>query len=328
MSRPAAPGGRGAAASAEEINFGFAWIPYGKHAFFYGAREKGFYAKEGFSSVKFVPGRGGMDAIKKIAAGQTDYGLGGIDVLVVARAKGTKIKPLGVWHDKGFLVVYYLKESGIKVPKDLEGRSIGSPSWQDSRVLFPALAQKAGVDTAKVRWVEMPPPAQGSSLMARKVDAVASFSILDPIYGGMAAKQGNTLGAFYFADYGIDLYSNDLLATEARIRNNSGKVKRFVRATYKGISWAVEHPKEALSIFLKANPASSKVIAKAQFKIAMDHLMTKTAVEKGVGYITKKKMRVTRDMVSKYKRLKTTVPIDDLYTLKYLPKLFPKRGTL
>ena len=107
----------GPAASAEEINFGFAWIPYGKHAFFYGAREKGFYAKEGFSSVKFVPGRGGMDAIKKIAAGQTDFGLGGIDVLVVARAKGTKVKALGVWHDKGFLVVYYLKDSGIKVPQ-------------------------------------------------------------------------------------------------------------------------------------------------------------------------------------------------------------------
>ena len=318
----------GPAASAEEINFGFAWIPYGKHAFFYGAREKGFYAKEGFSSVKFVPGRGGMDAIKKIAARQTDFGLGGIDVLVVARAQGTKVKALGVWHDKGFLVVYYLKDSGIKVPKDLEGRSIGAPVWQDSRVLFPALAQKPGVDASKVRWVEMPPPAQGSSLMAGKVDAVASFSILDPIYGGMAAKQGNTLGGFYFADYGIDLYSNGLLATEARIRNNPKQVERFVRATYKGIAWAVEHPKEALTIFLKANPAASKPIAKAQFKIAMDHLMTKTAVEKGVGYITKEKMRVTRDMVSKYKRLKTTVSIQELYTLKFLPRLFPKRGSL
>ena len=33
-------------------------------------------------------------------------------------------------------------------------------------------------------------------------------------------------------------------------------------------------------------------------------------------------------MVSKYKRLKTKVPLDDLYTLKYLPKLFPKQGSL
>ena len=33
-------------------------------------------------------------------------------------------------------------------------------------------------------------------------------------------------------------------------------------------------------------------------------------------------------MVSKYKRLMTTVPIDDLYTPKHLPKLFPKRGDL
>ncbi len=317
----------GSAGAAEEINFGFAWIPYGKHAFFYGAREKGFFAKEGFS-VKFIPGRGGMDAIKKIAAGQTHYGMGGIDVLVVARSRGTKIKALGVWHDKGFLVVYYLKESGIRRPKDLEGRSIGSPSWQDSRVLFPALAKKAGVDASKVRWVEMPPPAQGSSLMAQKVDAVASFSILTPIYAGMAAKQGKTLGAFYFADYGIDLYSNGLLTTEARIQSDPKQVTRLVRATYKGIAWAVENPKEALAIFLKANPASSKAIAHAQFKIAIDHLMTKTAKEKGLGYITEEKMRVTRDMVSKYKKLKTPVSVQGLYTLKFLPKLFPKRGSL
>ena len=33
-------------------------------------------------------------------------------------------------------------------------------------------------------------------------------------------------------------------------------------------------------------------------------------------------------MVSKYKRLMTTVPIDDLHTPKHLPKLFPKRGDL
>ncbi|MFQ5912349.1 MAG: ABC transporter substrate-binding protein [Nitrospinota bacterium] len=316
----------GSASAAENVRLGFAWIPYGKHSFFYAAKERGIYAKEGFS-VSFIPGRGGMDAIKKVAAGQTDFGLGGIDVLVLARSKGTKVKALGVWHDKGFLVIYYFKESGIRKPKDLEGRSIGSPIWQDSRVLFPALALKAGVDASKVRWVEMTPAAQGSSLIAGKVDAVASFSILDPVYEAMAAKQGKTLGAVYFADYGIDIYSNGLLATDERIQQNPKQVERFVRATYEGIAWGVEHPKEALKIFLKANPASNAAIARAQFKIAIEHLMTPTAKAKGIGYISKERMTITRDIITKYKKAPRVVPIEEVYTSKFLPKLFPKMGS-
>ena len=45
-------------------DFGF----NGRHAYFYVAREKGYYKAEGFD-VNFVRGQGSADAIKKVAAG-------------------------------------------------------------------------------------------------------------------------------------------------------------------------------------------------------------------------------------------------------------------
>jgi len=172
----------------------------------------------------------------------------------------------------------------------------------------------------------MTPAAQGASLISGKVDGVASFSILDPIYKDMAAKEGKTLGGFYFVDYGIDLYSNGVLATDERIQQNPKQVERFVRATYEGLAWAVENPKETLEIFLKENPTSNPDIARAQFKIAIDHLMTPTAKTKGIGYITEEKMTVTRDIVTKYMNVPRVVPIQELYTLRFLPKILPKMG--
>ena len=39
-----------------------------------------------------------------------------------------------------------------------------------------------------------------------------------------------------------------------------------------------------------------------------------------------KKMRLTRDLMTKYTPLKVVVPVKDLYTNEFIPKLFPKRG--
>lgn len=310
-------------ARSEDVRLALAWVPFGKHAFFYAAMERGIYTAEGFS-LKLLPGKGGMDAITKVASGAAEFGSGGLDTLVVARARGTKVKALGIWHDKGFNIIYYLKGSGIQKPKDLEGRSIGGPIWQDTRVLFPAFAVNAKLDPTKVRWVDMTPAALAQSLVTSKVDAITTFSIQEPILERLVSKQGKKLGAFDYADYGLDLYSNGILATDERIQKNPEQVRRFVRATYKGMTWGVEHPQEALSIFLKKNPTSDLEIARAQFKIAIDHLMTPIAKANGIGYISEEKMRLTRDVITKYMKLPRVVPTEELYTNDFLPKIFPK----
>ena len=63
-------------------------------------------------------------------------------------------------------------------------------------------------------------------------------------------------------------------------------------------------------------------------RVSLDLLLTEETKKHGVGWISREKVTRTRDLTSKYMKLKTIVPIDDIYTMKFLPKLFPKRGEL
>ena len=57
-------------------------------------------------------------------------------------------------------------------------------------------------------------------------------------------------------------------------------------------------------------------------------LLTDETEKYGIGWMSREKVKRTRDLTTKYMKLKTVVPIDDIYTMKFLPKLFPKRGEL
>ena len=61
------------AAQAADVNFITDFGFNGRHAYFYVAREKGYYKAEGFD-VNFVRGQGSADAIKKVAAGVATFG--------------------------------------------------------------------------------------------------------------------------------------------------------------------------------------------------------------------------------------------------------------
>jgi NitT/TauT family transport system substrate-binding protein len=63
-------------------------------------------------------------------------------------------------------------DTGIKGPKDLEGKSVGVPAGDAQRVLWPALARANSVDMDKVRLINIKPGAKAQSLGAKKVDAV------------------------------------------------------------------------------------------------------------------------------------------------------------
>ena len=62
----------------------------GKHAPWFVAWEKGFYAKRGLE-VKIEPGAGSADTIRAIAAGNADVGFADLTTAIVARSRGTPV---------------------------------------------------------------------------------------------------------------------------------------------------------------------------------------------------------------------------------------------
>ncbi len=317
-------GGAPAADAADKVTFCLSWIPYGKFFGFFAAREKGFYKENGID-VDIIRGFSAADNFRRLEVGACTFADAGLNVMVLARSKGAKVKAVGVWHDKGMDVIIARKDRGIRTLKDLEGKNVGTAAEEDSKLYFPILAEFNKIDAGKVKWVTMEPANKQPSLLAGSVDAIVTFVTLLAQVEGAGAQRGIELAHFLYSDYGMDVYNNGITTTERLIRENSDLVRRFTQATYKGLAWATEHPAAAADIFIRLYPETNRAVAMTHWKVAMDHMLTPTAQQMGLGSISRERMEFTRDMTMKAFNIPVKEPVESLYTNEFLPKFFPKR---
>jgi NitT/TauT family transport system substrate-binding protein len=316
-----------AASANEPVKFLLDFVPYGKHALFYPALEKGFWKDAGFD-VTILKGDGSGATVAAMAAGAVDFGFADTPTAIIGRAKGAKIKVVGVIHEKSLYSIGWLEGTPIKGPRDLEGKRIASGASDTNRVLFPALAQIVGIDQSKVTWVTMTNPARAASLVAGQADAAVLLATENPTFSARANEAGKKWSAFLYSDYGFDLYGAGLIVRDEQIAKEPERVKKFVEATFKGVAWAVENPEEALQMFLKHHPAINPAEAREHFRIALAHLMTANSKRVGIGFMDKDKMKQTVDTVVKYFDA-AGLQMDDVYTNQFLtPKLVPTEGRL
>ncbi|HET7393039.1 MAG TPA: ABC transporter substrate-binding protein, partial [Candidatus Binatia bacterium] len=109
------------AAQPTPANIRMDFIIGGKHAPWYVALEKGFYAKRGLAAT-IQAGSGSADTVRSIAAGGADFGFADISTAIVARSRGTGIQVVG---QLGYVAatILWREDSGIKGIKDLQGKS-------------------------------------------------------------------------------------------------------------------------------------------------------------------------------------------------------------
>lgn len=307
-----------------KVQFGMDYIIYGKHAGFYAALDRGFYKAVGLDTT-INRGYGSGDTVKKVALGTAHFGFADSGAVIVGRTKGTMVRLVGMIHDKSMFSIVSLKDTGIRTPKDLEGKVLGGPAGSATWLIFPAFANINGVNAKKVKYIPMPSSAKTGSILAGKIDGGMYYITEFPTAEALAAKQGKKLSALLYADWGVDVYSNGLIAPDTTIKGKPERVRKFTTATMKGIAWAVENPGEAVDILLRHYPAIKRDRALAHWKIAVDHLLTPTAKKHGIGYMSRDKMGKTVKIISTYMKLQPAPALDDVYTNEFLPKLYPKR---
>ena len=307
----------------EKVKFVADWILTGPHSFLFIAREKGFYRKAGFD-IDINRGRGSGNTIKWVSIRSFDFGFADTGALVAGRSKGAKAKEVAMVYGRAPHMLYFLKGSGIQTPKDLEGHTLGASQGGSSYRIFGALATLAGFNAAKVKFQFMGPPSQLPSLLSGKIDATINYIIDRPVFTAKARKQNKEIEGLLWADFGLNTYSNGIIAHEDDIANKPDRVRRFLKATIEGLAYGVDLPEEAAKLFLRFNPESSPTIALEQWKITVDLLSTPEAKKNGIGYMLHEKVKATRDIIYQGLKLKGDVKVEDLYTNQFNPKMFPK----
>ena len=120
-----------------------------------------------------------------------------------------------MFYNKAPFVIITNKGSGIAKPKDLEGRTVGSPPGAAALKLFPALAKKAGVDNAKIQWVNMAPQLQEQMLLRGDVQASLAFINTSWFnFKRVNVDPEKDLTWLFYSDFGLDLYSNGMMVSK------------------------------------------------------------------------------------------------------------------
>jgi NitT/TauT family transport system substrate-binding protein len=307
------------AAAADDVTFATNWLISGKNAGYFVAIEKGFYAEQGLH-VSVSRGNGSGDTIKRIAAGESDFGLSDTASLISSQTNdGVPVKMVGLMFGKSAVAILYVEEAGIKAPKDLIGKKLGRSAAGASVIMYPGFLKANGIDRSKIEEIVVNGGSFLPLLLSRQGDAVLDQSSYLGRYRQGARDSHLTIKAFRFADWGMDLYGDGIIVNQKMIDTKPDVIRRFMAATLKGNAYAFDHPDEAIAILRKTNPEIDPEVGKEELLDTKELALTKEVADHGLGYIDAQHMERVRDITVDALGLKKKIPVNDIYTLQFLP---------
>jgi NitT/TauT family transport system substrate-binding protein len=297
--------GRGDAGAADKITFVTDFGYNGRHAYYFVALEKGYYARQNLD-VQIVRGQGSADAVKQVAAGTAQIGFADTAAVILARGNDQiPVKLVAIVYAKPPHAIYVLKESGIAKPKDLEGKKIADTAFSAVPKLFDAYAKAADIDASKVTWLVAAADTLPGMLTTGRADGIGQFTVGEPLLAKSAAPK--QVLALAYADVGLDLYGNGIIASDGLIKSNPDLVRRFVTATMQGLKDAIADPKEAGAIMNKHHREVDADVAAAETKIVG------TLTGQPLGVLDGVRVKKAIEIVSRAYTLKSAVAPEDIY---------------
>jgi NitT/TauT family transport system substrate-binding protein len=295
-------------AQAVEVNFITDFGFNGRHAYYYVALDKGYYKAEGLD-VTILRGQGSIDAVKKVASGAAMIGFADAGAIVLARSNDDiPVKLLAIIYATPPHAIFALADSGIKAPKDLEGKTIADSAFSAIPLIFKAYAEATGIDEQKVKWISADSAALPGLLATDKVDAIGQFTVGQPLLA--AAVKPRSLTRLAYKDAGLDYYANGIVATEATIKENPDVLKAFIRATFKGMHDAFANPTEAGEIMNKYHKEISPDVAKGETELVKE--LASVPGQK-MGVINEGRIKRTIDIMAKSYPMKQPVQPRDMF---------------
>lgn len=307
------------AAGTEDVKLALNWLVSGRNAPFFVGVDKGYYAAEGLN-VSISRGNGSGDTVKRIAVGESLFGLADTATVIAAQANDSApVTIVGMINGKSSVAIIYSEQSGIHKPQDLVGKTLGRSAAGASVNMYPGFLAVNHIDRNSIKEVVATGSAFESLLFAKKVDAVLDQSSYLGRYRKDAAGTGLTLKAFRFADYGFDLYGDSIIVSNDTLKSKPELIKRFMTATIKAALWSYDHPADAIAILRKTNPEVEADIGTAELEDAKELSITPETAAHGYGYVDPKHMEHVRDVVTEALKLKRKIPVSEIFTDSDLP---------
>jgi NitT/TauT family transport system substrate-binding protein len=249
----------------DKVTYMTAFGAVGRDAFAWVAQDKGYFADAGLD-VTIQLGAAVDSNLTALAAGKAQFTALDLTGAMIQAGNGKfkDFRAIAAIHQQTLVSIVGLEGGKVLQPKDLEGKKVGAATGSVNQLLFPAYAHLAGIDPAKVTFVNVAPPQLNALLASGQVDALSTFLIGR---GGIEKAAGKKAVIMPYGDYLSDLFGNALVTSADLAQRNPDLVKRFEGAMLKALQWTVEHPDEAAQILNKANPTADITAAKGEITL-------------------------------------------------------------
>lgn len=302
------------------ITFILNWSVSGEHTGFIAAVEKGFYAEEGLA-VTILRGYGSSDTAKRLFAGEGQFGHVDANALIKARAAGMPLKLIAITYALSAVGIFGLPGRGPTTPDEVRGKRIATTTGAEG-IQLEIFCALNGIDMKKeVEVITMAPAAKVPAVVAGEVDALSGYVNVEPVQIAYSANVSFAeITKLMYRDHGIDVYGNGLAALDSYIAENPEIVKSFVKATMKGVAWAIQHPEEAADIVSKWYPELEKRSILDIWKQTILCIWNEQTRQTGIGYMTGEKIARNIELTTKIFEI-TPMPAEDVFTNEFLKDL-------
>lgn len=270
----------------------------------YYAESLGIFKKAGLD-VNLTIVNSGEVAAAAIVGGSADIGAANVLSIAVAYAKGVPFQllaPDGEYRATApIFALVVAKTSPLRGPKDLPGKTVAVTSLGDlNTITTSSWLEKAGVDPASVRFVEVPQPQMTAALERGTVDVVAIGS---PALEG-ALVNGRILG-YQYAAIGERFLINAWYARKDWIAAHRDAARKFAQAIIEAQVWANgnrEASGKLLADVTKLDPETTAKMTRITFAERFEPALIQPLIELGVHY----------------KQIAASFPATDLYDRRLL----------
>ena len=305
----------GAAIAADAVSFRLNWYLGGLHVPFYYGKDKGIYAAEGID-LTINEGRGSANTVQVVAAGSDTFGLADSSSVILTASKGADIKSvMSLLNSTGFSVVS-LAETGIKSPKDLEGKSLAVTAGDPLGQLFLAIAAIHRLDMSKIKMIQVDPAGKVVSVLEKRADALLGGA--DDQYF-LIKQKGLQPAALRYADLGANIVGMTIVTKSDLVKSNPDLVRRFVRATAKAWDEARKNPGAAVDAALKVKPDLNRQSTLEQLMVDIELLDSKNSKGR-IGWGAQADWDQTLNLLKQYRELKTDLPWTAFHTNDFVPQ--------
>ena len=310
-----------AAFAATPIKFQLDWRFEGPAALFLQPVAKGYFQAAGLN-VTVDAGSGSGGAIQRVASGSYDMGFADLAALMEFHANNpdVKDKPVAVMmvYNNTPASVMSLKKSGIAKPADLTGKKLGAPVFDAGRRGFPLFAKANKV--GDVQWTTMDPPLRETMLVRGDVDAITGFTFTSLLNLEARGVKAADVAVMPFADNGVKLYGNAIIASAKLVRENPDAVRAFLKAFTKGAKEVMANPGAAIAHVKERDGIVNTALETRRLQLAIDTVInTADARAEGFGQVSPTRMALMASQVSDVYATKTRVNPEGVWNGKFLP---------